>query len=152
MPGAYDPSSASVPTTWRPLAPPVRRHVETFEPVGRPTPYAGEENERKWKQAVRDSVDAKRPFVPPEEGARLAVRIEFRLRLRRAADEPDPDNLLKSTFDAMEGVLGEVVLPNGKVQADDRRIDFLEVVKRQVREGEDWGASIEVYELDGADP
>ena len=148
MPGAYAPSSGRVPSTWRPLVPPVRRHVETFEPVGRPTPYAGEENERTWKQAVRNAIEAKRPFVAPADGARLAVRIEFRLRLRRAADEPDPDNLLKSTFDSMEGVLGEVVLPSGMVQADDRRIDYLEVVKRQVRDGEDWGACIEVYELE----
>lgn len=148
MPGAYDPSAASVPPTWRALVPPVRRHVETFEPVGRPTPYAGEENERKWKQAVRDAIEAKRPFQAPGDGARLAVRIEFRLRLRRAADEPDSDNLLKSTFDAMEGVLGVLVMSNGTVQADDRRIDYLEVVKRQTRDGEDWGASIEVYELD----
>jgi hypothetical protein len=51
----------------------------------------------------------------------------------------------------MEGVLGEVVLPNGSVQADDRRIDYLEVVKREVREDEDWGACIEVYELGRAD-
>ena len=34
--------------------------------------------------------------------------------------------------------------------ADDERIDFLEVVKRQAREGEEWGATIEIYEL--ADP
>src|SRR5215218_7422093 len=117
------------------MVPRIRRHVETFEPEARPTPYGGEENEARWKEAVAKAIDDKRPFAPPVDGARLAVRIEFRLRLRRAADEPVPDNLLKSTFDAMAGVLG-LRQRQGKPEADDERIDSLEVVKREARAGE----------------
>jgi hypothetical protein len=91
MPGAYDPALASVPASWTPLVPPLRRHVETFEPAGRPTPYGGDENERKWKKAVANAIAAKQ-FTPPADGARLAVRVEFRLQLKKPGDEPDPDN------------------------------------------------------------
>ena len=59
--------------------------------------------------------------------------------------EPDPDNLLKSTFDAMGGALG-FRRQRGMPQADDERIDFIEVLKREARDGEEWGATIEVYE------
>lgn len=147
MPGAYEPARAAVPTGWTPLVPPVGRHVVMFEPDGRPTPFAGGENEHKWKQAVRDAIEAKQPFTPPRAHARLAVRVEFRLLLAHAMHEPDPDNLLKSTFDAMAGVLG-IRKVQGPPQADDERIDYLEVVKREVRDGEQWGATIAVYELE----
>ena len=36
----------------------------------------------------------------------------------------------------------------GDPEADDERIDYLEVLKRQAREDEEWGATIDVYELD----
>lgn len=114
--------------------------------MGRPTPYSGGENTENWQKAVRASIADKR-FTAPANGARLAVRIEFRLRLEHDSYEPDPDNLLKSTFDAMDGVLG-LRKRKGKPEADDERIDYLEVLKRQAREDEEWGATIEVYALE----
>jgi hypothetical protein len=47
----------------------------------------------------------------------------------------------------MAGVLG-YRKTRGVQQADDERIDYIEVLKREAREGEDWGETIEVYELD----
>jgi hypothetical protein len=59
---------------------------------------------------------------------------------------PTPNNLLKTTVDAMEGVLG-LHRVQDPPQADDERIDYLEVLKRQARTGDERGAIIEVNEL-----
>ena len=67
--------------------------------------------------------------------------------LKLSSHEPDPDNLLKSTCDAMAGVLGRRQI-SGVPQADDESIDYIEVLKREAREGEDQGATLAVYELD----
>jgi hypothetical protein len=75
---------------------------------------------------------------------RFSVRIDFRTPEARNANEVwDPDNLIKPTLDAMEGVFGGRAW-RGPVQAADDRVDHLEASKRTVRCGEAPGARIEV--------
>jgi Holliday junction resolvase RusA-like endonuclease len=116
-------------------------HLVTIEATGRPAAFATA-SEKLWKHAVRAAVTAS--DVQPQD-ARFAVRIDFRLGVPHNASEVwDLDNLIKPTFDAMEGVFGTRVW-NGPVQAADDRVDRLEAVKRQPRAGEELGATTEVW-------
>lgn len=108
--------------------------------VGRPTGYAGEHNERAWKAAVRTALGA--AAVPV--GSRLALEVEFRLRPDQIGHEaPDLDNLIKSTIDALDDLIGARPI-QGREQADDERIDRITASKRLAVDGEDAGARIVV--------
>jgi predicted RNase H-like nuclease/Holliday junction resolvase RusA-like endonuclease len=134
------------PATPRPVpampvpAVPVHRLDErvVVDVVGRPTAWAGGVRERAWKDAVRDALTPHR-FPAP---ARLALEVEFRLGPdQRDWKEPDLDNLLKSTIDALDDVLG--ARPGAfRRQADDVRVDRITASKRPVRKGEKAGALI----------
>jgi len=120
-----------------------RASVEREVP-GRPTGYAGGENEQRWKTAVRDAF-AGVTFPGP---ARIQLAVHFVLTAQqRGRREPDLDNLIKSTLDALEGVLGERSGTGARVEADDVRVDRIVASKRHGREGEQPGARISVSEL-----
>lgn len=112
--------------------------------VGRPTGFAAEANEQRWKAAVRAAfADASLPPL-----SRVAVEIEFRLGLdQRGRNAPDLDNLIKSTIDALERVLGPRPGKWKTAQADDERVDRIVATKRPVRGGETPGARVVVTEL-----
>lgn len=114
------------------------------EVLGRPTGYAGGENEQRWKAAVRDAfADVTLPGP-----ARIQLEVDFVLTAQqRGRREPDLDNLIKSTLDALEGVLGERKGTGVRVEADDVRVDRILASKRHAREGEQPGARISVSEL-----
>lgn len=118
---------------------PIARHV-----LGRPTGYAGGDHERRWKAAVRDAfADV---ALPPE--VRVQVEAEFVLTAeQRGRREPDLDNLIKSTVDALEAVLGVRSGTGARVEADDVRVDRIVASKRHARPGEASGAGVVVSEL-----
>ena len=116
-----------------------------FDVIGRPATFATAA-EAEWKELVRSSVRA--AGVGPPGDRRFYVRMEFRTGAPRNPNERwDIDNLVKPTLDAMEGVLGAREW-RGLPQPADDRVDRLEASKRQVRDGEAPGASIEVWLLD----
>jgi hypothetical protein len=120
------------------------RHLVTIEVNGRPATFATA-NEKPWKKAVRAAV-ADTGVV--SQDARFAVRILFQLATDRTPNEVwDLDNLIKPTLDAMEGIFG-LRAWNGRAQAADDRVDRLEAVKRQPRDGEAAGATIDVWIID----
>lgn len=108
----------------------------------RPATYATA-TEPVWKAAVTDALGVHE--VP--NGARFQVEIDFRLPVpRNRNDAWDLDNLLKTTIDALGGVVG-MRRWNGRAQADDERIDRIVATKRTVRDGESVGARIRVSTL-----
>lgn len=114
-----------------------------IEVVGRPATFATK-GEHPWREAVKAAIAA--AGVQPEH-RRFAVRIEFRLPApRNANDAWDIDNLIKPTLDAMGGVFGTRVW-KGPPQAADDRVEHIDARKRQVVEGEETGATIEVWRL-----
>ncbi|PYF98908.1 Predicted nuclease (RNAse H fold) [Georgenia satyanarayanai] len=113
--------------------------VAVVDVVGRPTAWAGGTLERAWKDAVRRALAPHRVPAP----WRLAVELEFRLGAdQRGRNEPDLDNLVKSTVDALDDVLGARPGAFRRRQADDVRVDRIVASKRPVRDGEPAGAWI----------
>jgi len=115
--------------------------------VGRPTGYAGGAKEQAWKDAVRRSL---RGQVAAPLQARLRVDVHFRLEPSQAErTAPDLDNLLKSTVDALDGILSPRPIA-GRPQADDERIDEIRATKRIAGVSERPGASITILTISGA--
>jgi Holliday junction resolvase RusA-like endonuclease len=76
------------------------------------------------------------------------VEIDFALAPdQRGRNEPDLDNLIKSTVDAFEGVLGIRPGTGERIEADDVRIDRITATKRLARGAEDPGAWVAVTDL-----
>lgn len=93
---------------------------------GRPTGFAGGDNERAWKAAVAETLST----TSVATHARVGVELDFRLRPEQVEHlAPDLDNLVKSTVDAMTPWIGLRKI-NGREQADDARIDVLVARKR----------------------
>lgn len=94
---------------------------------GRPTGYAAGDHERAWKAAVRAAFGD----VQPLPAGRVAVEMVFVLRpLQVGRNEPDLDNLIKATIDALECVLGTRPGTGSRVEADDVRVDRIVASKR----------------------
>jgi Holliday junction resolvase RusA-like endonuclease len=122
----------------------MKRHFVTLEVKGRPATFATA-HEAPWKEAVRSAVAAS--GVKSREHARFLVRIEFRTTQPKNPNERwDIDNLVKPTLDAMEGIFGARDW-KGVPQPQDDRVDHLEAAKRYVQQGEQPGATIEVWLL-----
>lgn len=71
--------------------------------TGQPTGYAGGENEKRWKAAVRAA------FIDTCLAPKLRVQVEFDFRLgltQRGPNEPDLDHLINSPIDALDDLLG----------------------------------------------
>ncbi len=86
---------------------------------GRPTGYAGGENERTWKAAVAETLSS----VELPASCRVGVEIHFRLSPAQVGRHaPDLDNLVKATLDAAATCIG-IGQIRGPEQADDERID-----------------------------
>lgn len=82
------------------------------------------------------------------EACRVQVEIDFLLAPDQFGRvEPDLDNLIKSTVDALEGVLGVRPGTGSHTEADDVRVDRIVASKRPARNGEHPGARIVVSEL-----
>src|SRR5690606_5716384 len=111
---------------------------------GRPTGYGGEAHEQRWKAAVRSAfVDC----VLPAD-CRVQVECEFLLAPeQRGRNEPDLDNLIKTTIDALDDVLGLRSGTGQRVEADDVRVNRIAASKRFAAAGEQSGARIVVQEL-----
>ena len=112
--------------------------------VGRPTGYSAGANERSRKQAVREGFSG---CVLPTQ-CRVQVEIDFVL----APDQvgrvvPDLDNLIKSSIDALETVLGVRSGTGARVETDDVRVDRIVASKRPGRVGELPGAHVVVAVL-----
>lgn len=123
---------------------PMKRHLVTLEVEGRPATFATA-HEGPWKEAVRRAV-AVSDVKSPVDG-RFLVRIEFRTAQPKNPNERwDIDNLVKPTLDAMEGIFGARDW-RGAPQPQDDRVDHLEAAKRYVRQGEQPGATIEIWLL-----
>lgn len=111
---------------------------------GRPTGYSAGANEQAWKQAVRDAFSG----CVLSARSRAQVEIDFVLGPDQVGRiEPDLDNLIKSTVDALEGVLGARAGTGARVEADDVRVDRIVASKRPGRDGEQPGARVVVSEL-----
>jgi predicted RNase H-like nuclease/Holliday junction resolvase RusA-like endonuclease len=135
---------AVLPTPAKPGGPAERRAV--FERVvsGRPTGYSAGTNEDRWKAAVRQAFSG----CALQAGQRVQVEIDFALAVdQRGRNEPDLDNLIKSTVDALEGVIGIRPGTGERIEADDVRIDRITATKRPARGTEDPGAWIAVSDL-----
>lgn len=65
----------------------------------------------------------------------------------RGRNEPDRDNLIKASIDALDGVLGVRTGTGLRVEADDVRVDRITASKRHAGANEDPGARITVAEL-----
>ena len=117
-----------------------------FERVvhGRPTGYSAGANEQRWKAEVRSAF---RDSTLPA-GCRVQLDLEFLLgQDQRGRNEPDLDNLIKATIDALVGVLGVRTGTGRRVEADDVRVDRITASKRPAGADEDPGARISVTEL-----
>lgn len=115
--------------------------LHTFERQvsGRPTGYSSGEHERRWKENVASAFSG--CSLPAD--ARVQLQMDFLLGPEQAGNnEPDLDNLIKSTIDAFIGVIGARPRYSGPKQADDVRVDRITAAKRHVKEGEDPGAHI----------
>jgi Holliday junction resolvase RusA-like endonuclease len=111
----------------------------TTEVIGRPTGYGGSENERRWKDAVRVALSGQVVSANP----RVFIELDFRLAPDQLGrNEPDLDNLIKSTIDALEGVLGERQRTGVRVEADDVRVERILASKRHTAPDETPGARI----------
>lgn len=110
---------------------------------GRPTGYGGRQREEEWKSSVRSAFAGAAPFVE----SRVAVELDFVLSSDQVGrNEPDLDNLIKSTIDALEGVLGKRSGTGARLEADDVRVDRIVATKR-AGEREAHGATVTVREV-----
>jgi Holliday junction resolvase RusA-like endonuclease len=138
-----DPFGSNAPKEMpRPATKPLTAFARTV--VGRPTGYSAGANERSWKHVVREGFAG---CVLPAQ-CRVQVEVDFVLAPDQVGRvEPDLDNLIKSTVDALEGVLGIRSGTGARVEADDVRIDRIVAAKRPGRAGEEPGARIAVSQL-----
>lgn len=142
MRGSNQAGSHAPTGTPSPASEPVSAFARTVS--GRPTGYSAGANERAWKQATRAVFEG---CVLPE-GCRVQVEIDFLLAPDQVGRvEPDLDNLIKSTVDALQGVLGVRSGTGSRTEADDVRVDRIVASKRPARSGEHLGARIVVSEL-----
>ncbi len=112
--------------------------------VGRPTGFAAEDNEQRWKAAVRTACAGR----TVSRSSRGGIDVEYRLDPSQVGDNaPDLDNLLKATIDALDEVLGHRPGTFGRPQADDDRVDRIVASKRVARPGEPPGARLLIFEL-----
>jgi predicted RNase H-like nuclease/Holliday junction resolvase RusA-like endonuclease len=126
--------------------PPVSTYLTAIavDVTGRPTGYAAEDNEQRWKAAVRSAFEGK--TVPP--ASRVAIEVEYRLDPSQIGhNAPDLDNLLKATIDALDEVLGPRPGRFARPQADDERVDRIVASKRVARPAETPGARMLIFEL-----
>lgn len=132
-------------TTVNPAAPPPAAFTRTV--AGRPTEHSGGTNEEAWKRVIRTAFEG---CVLPE-GSRVQVEVHFLLASDQVGrPEPDLGNLIKSTVDALKGVLGVRPGTGSGTEVDDVRVDRIVASKRTARSGEHPGARIAVSELPGA--
>ncbi|MCY7287091.1 MAG: DUF429 domain-containing protein [Cryobacterium sp.] len=143
---------APPPPSHRPLLPTIARPAPTaeartiFERVvsGRPTGYSAGVNEHRWKAAVREAFSG----CVLTAGRRVQVEIDFVLAAdQRGRNEPDLDNLIKATVDALEGVIGIRPGTGRRVETDDVRVDRITATKRPARIDEEPRARIAVSDL-----
>jgi hypothetical protein len=108
--------------------------------AGRPTGYSAGDHERRWKQAVRAAFAE---CSLPDGG--VTVEAQFRLAPdQRGRNEPDLDNLIKATVEALGGALGIRAGTGERIEADDVRVDRIVASKRFARPDEQPGARITV--------
>ncbi|MGH3366206.1 MAG: DUF429 domain-containing protein [Nocardioidaceae bacterium] len=129
----------------RPTAPPSTSLTAiAVDVVGRPTGFAGGDNEQRWKAAVRSACAGM--TVP--SSSRLGIEVEYRLDPGQVGQNaPDLDNLLKATIDALDEILGFRQGKFARPQADDERIDRIAASKRVAQPGETPGARVVIVEL-----
>ncbi|MEJ5944884.1 DUF429 domain-containing protein [Pseudokineococcus basanitobsidens] len=126
------------PLTETAPAPPRRATVERFV-RGRPTGYGGSRHEALWRQAVAEAFDGEHLLGPD----RVEVVLDVVLGPAQVGrSEPDLDNVLKTTIDALGSVLGRRDGTGDRVEADDVRVSRIVASKRPAREGEVPGARI----------
>ncbi|MEO5664198.1 MAG: DUF429 domain-containing protein [Nocardioides sp.] len=112
-----------------------------FDVVGRPTGFGGSANETAWKKAV--SLEASKHQLPAN--ARIGVDFDFRLEPSQQHNhEPDLDNLIKTTIDALDGVLAPRP-GNHPSQVDDVRVNEIRARKRFVDDARFAGVSVKVW-------
>lgn len=112
--------------------------------VGRPTGFAGGDNEQRWKAAVRSAFTG----IAVPASSRVGIEVEYRLDCDQVGhNAPDLDNLLKATIDALDEVLGLRPGKYARPQADDERVDRIVASKRVCAPGERPGARMAVIEL-----
>ncbi|GAA4972571.1 DUF429 domain-containing protein [Kineococcus glutinatus] len=141
-PPAHTPTRPAVDR--RPSAPTAEEQAFERMVAGRPTGYAAEENERRWKDAVAAAFAG--CALAPD--VRIQIEVDFVLTPeQRGSSEPDLDNLLKSTIDALIDVIGVRPQYNGPRQADDVRVDRIVASKRSASSGEQPGARLRVSAL-----
>jgi predicted RNase H-like nuclease/Holliday junction resolvase RusA-like endonuclease len=127
-------------------APPALTYLTAIaaDVAGRPTGFAAGDNEQRWKAAVRSAFTGK--AVP--SSSRIALEVEYRLDPSQIGHHaPDLDNLLKTTIDALDEVLGHRPGRSARPQADDERIDRIVASKRIAQPDETPGARIVILEL-----
>jgi hypothetical protein len=135
MRGSNQAGSHAPKGTPSPASEPVSAFARTVS--GRPTGYSAGANERAGKQATRAVFEG---CVLPE-GCRVQVEIDFLLAPDQVGRvEPDLDNLIKSTVDALESVLGVRSGTGSRTEADHVRVDRIVASKRPARSGEHPGA------------
>ena len=143
---------ATPPPTHKPVRLPVTPPAPATPPppafartvAGRPTGYSAGANEQAWRRATRAAFEG---CVLPQ-GCRVQVEVDFLLAPDQVDRvEPDLDNLIKSTVDALGGVLGVRPGTGSRTEADDVRVDRIVASKRAARAGEHPGARIVVSEL-----
>ena len=111
---------------------------------GRPTGYAGGENERTWKAAVAETLSS----VELPASCRVGIEIHFRLSPAQVGRHaPDLDNLVKATLDAAATCIG-IRQIRGPEQADDERIDVIVATKRAAADTASAGAFIAIWALE----
>lgn len=111
---------------------------------GRPTGYAGGDHEKRWKAVVREAFAG----CVLAASCRVSVELEFRLASAQGGrNEPDLDNLVKSTVDSLERVLGVRSGTGSRTEADDVRVDRIVASKRLAGDEEQPGARIIISEL-----
>jgi len=136
------PAVRPLPRTSAPT--PAGSRIECFV-AGRPTGYGGSENERRWKKAVQDAF-AQQHLPGPD---RVEVVAEFVLAPEQAGRwEPDLDNLLKSTIDALDEVLGRRSGTGERVEADDVRVTRIVASKRAAAGDDTSGARVVLTALE----
>ncbi|NAZ75235.1 DUF429 domain-containing protein [Kineococcus sp. T13] len=108
--------------------------------AGRPAGFASN-HEQRWRARVAEAFTG--CTLPAT--ARLQVQADFVLAAAQSgANEPDLDNMIKSSIDALVDVIGERRLTGGVRQADDVRVDRIIAGKRFAGAAEEPGADITI--------
>lgn len=114
------------------------RPWRTWNIVERPGPKFGNSS---WRSAVRLALGTDLEFL----GRQVEVELEFRLDplTQAGRNEPDLDNLIKTTIDAFDGILGTRTW-EGASQVDDVHVRRILAAKRFATPGEPAGAEVRV--------